>query len=86
MPTNRPNRNRRRSLVALAVAAAIFTGWHAVASAQSRVTSDGAAGSTIGGSKPGTAQPARPKETPSPDFVPSETVSSDTPVSFPTDI
>ena len=68
------------------VATVIALIWHPPASAQSQVVPDGAAPGTTGGSKPGTARPAQPKENPSPDFVPSETVSSDTPVSFPTDI
>ena len=68
------------------MAVGLVAGWHASASAQSRAASGGAAGSAAEDPKPGPAQPAPPKENTSPDFIPSETVSSDKPVSFPTDI
>ena len=86
MPTNRPDRNRWRWLAALVVAVGLVAGWHASALAQTRAASGGAAGSAAVDPKPGPARPAPPKENTSPDFIPSETVSSDKPVSFPTDI
>ncbi len=81
---------RPRRLAALVVAAGL-AGWHAAALAQqgaAPVPGSGAgSGATAAGDrKPGPARPVPPKDNPSPDFVPSETVSSGKPVSFPTDI
>jgi hypothetical protein len=73
MPMNR--RARFRWIAALAFAVATVC-WHGVAAAQA----------TAPPPKPGTAQPTPPKDTAKPDFVPSETVSTEKPVSFPTDI
>jgi hypothetical protein len=84
----------RRYRLAVLVVAAGLAGWHASASAQGGTApgpgSDAGSGATApasaGESKPGPARPAPPEQDPSPDFVPSETVSSGKPVSFPTDI
>ncbi len=75
---------RRPVIAALAVALA---GWTASASAQQGAAPTPKPGATAAGApKPGPARPAPPKQDPPPDFVPSETVSSGKPVSFPTDI
>ena len=76
---------RRRPFIA--TLAVVLAGWVAGASAQQGATPIPEPGATAAGApKPGSAQPAPPKPDPSPDFVPSETVSSGKPVSFPTDI